>query len=302
VIDKAAFAAHQLRRRLEPLLEKYLVEFPKVSVDHEWTKLLDCLNDQDPKSIIANLQLDRSVFAVELSPGSEAGRVRLDRFVNDGLSTYDELRNDPTKNGTSSLSAYLHFGQLSAQRVALEIHAHTTLQNEASAASYLDELITWREIAANYAFYNYEYGTFAGAPAWAVKSLEPHQSDPREFIYSYDEFKAAQTHDTLWNAAQLEMVRTGRMHGYMRMYWAKKILEWTDSPSQAVEIAVKLNDTYMLDGRDPNGYAGVMWAITGLHDRPWFDRPVYGQVRYMNANGAKSKFDVDAYIKQWGPR
>ncbi len=299
VIDKAAFAAHQLRRRLEPLLEQYLVEYPAVSVDHNWTRPLTGVNDQDPAAIIADLHFDHTVPPASIPPGPRAGLERLLSFLTNGLDEYDEYRNDPTKSGTSLLSAYLHFGQLSAQRVALEVRAHTTLQNEESARSYLDELITWREIAANYTYYTQTYGTYDGAPAWAKKSLAPHAADPREFIYSYEEFEAAQTHDALWNAAQLEMVRTGRTHGYMRMYWSKKILEWTESPEAAIEIAVRLNDTYMLDGRDPNGYAGVMWAITGLHDRPWFDRPIFGQIRYMNDNGARKKFDVDEYISTY---
>ena len=147
--------------------------------------------------------------------------------------------------------------------------------------------------------YQPHYDSPEGFPNWAKASLEKHRKDAREFIYSLSEFEHAKTHDALWNAAQTEMVRTGKMHGYLRMYWAKKILEWTKNPEDAMEIAIKLNDTYELDGRDPNGYTGIAWSIGGVHDRPWFDRPVYGSIRYMSAGGAKNKFDVDAYIQRF---
>ena len=133
-------------------------------------------------------------------------------------------------------------------------------------------------------------------PRWARESLDEHSEDPREYVYSPEEFEKAKTHDPLWNAAQLGMVSQGKMHGYMRMYWAKKILEWTDSPENAIKIAIYLNDKYSLDGRDPNGYAGIAWSIGGVHDRAWKERPIYGKVRYMNYKGTKRKFDVNEYI------
>jgi len=153
-----------------------------------------------------------------------------------------------------------------------------------------------RELSDNYCFYNRAYDSTAGFPRWARETMEVHKNDPREYIYPLADFEAARTHDQLWNAAQNEMVYTGKMHGYMRMYWAKKILEWTQSPEQAMEFAIYLNDKYLLDGRDPNGYSGIAWSIGGVHDRAWGERPVFGKVRYMSYKGSKSKFNIEAYM------
>ncbi|ABB23406.1 deoxyribodipyrimidine photo-lyase [Pelodictyon luteolum] len=169
---------------------------------------------------------------------------------------------------------------------------------EESKAAFLEELIVRRELSDNYCAYNSRYDSFDGLPIWAQDSLARHAADLREAIYTPEEFEKAVTHDPLWNAAQQELLRTGSIHGYMRMYWAKKILEWSPSPREAFETAVWLNDRYALDGRDPNGYAGVAWSIGGLHDRPWFERPVYGKIRYMNAAGCRRKFDVERYIRE----
>ena len=163
----------------------------------------------------------------------------------------------------------------------------------------MEELIVRRELADNFCFYNPQYDSFAGFPTWAQKTLDEHRRDPREYLYTLAQFEQAQTHDDLWNAAQLEMVQTGKMHGYLRMYWAKKILEWTRSPEEALQIAIYLNDRYELDGRDPNGYTGIAWSLGGVHDRAWGERKVFGKIRYMSYNGCKSKFDVTAYIKKY---
>jgi deoxyribodipyrimidine photo-lyase len=163
----------------------------------------------------------------------------------------------------------------------------------------LEELIVRRELADNFCFYKQGYKTVDAFPNWAAESLNAHRADQREFIYSLEELEQARTHEELWNACQLKLVKHGKMHGYMRMYWAKKILEWTASPAQALEYAIYLNDRYSLDGRDPNGYVGILWSIGGVHDRPWFERPIYGTVRYMNANGAKRKFDTATYSETW---
>ena len=154
-------------------------------------------------------------------------------------------------------------------------------------------MIIRRELSDNFCFYNPYYDQFEGFPAWAKKTLNEHRRDPREYLYNQEQFENGQTHDPLWNAAQMEMVRKGKMHGYLRMYWAKKILEWTPSPEEAQRIAIYLNDRYELDGRDPNGYTGIAWSIGGVHDRAWGERPVFGKIRYMSYNGAKSKFDVE---------
>ncbi|MEN9819598.1 MAG: Deoxyribodipyrimidine photolyase, partial [Bacillota bacterium] len=217
----------------------------------------------------------------------------LRQFITLRLNQY-ENRNDPNLDATSRLSPYFHFGHLSSQTVALAVKA-TGGQHE----SFLEEMIVRKELADNFCFYNREYDSFNGFPDWAKKTLNLHRQDRREFVYSIEQFAKAQTHDDAWNAAQMQMVQTGYMHGYMRMYWAKKILEWTTSPEEALMIANQLNDQYELDGRDPNGYTGTAWAIGGVHDRPWQERPIFGMIRYMNAAGLKRKFDIGAYIQRW---
>lgn len=243
------------------------------------------------------IKVDESIRPVDFVPGENAAAGVLDDFINNRLEVYDAKRNDPTAAALSNLSPYLHFGQISAQRVALEIEK-SSVSRQAKTV-FLEELIIRRELADNFCYYNSEYDSLAGAPSWAQKTLIEHFSDPRDYIYTLDQFAQAQTHDPLWNAAQTELLKTGKMHGYMRMYWAKKILEWSSSPQQAVEIAINLNDRYSLDGRDPNGYVGILWSIASLHDRPWFKRPIFGRIRYMSASGCQKKYDVKLYIATW---
>jgi deoxyribodipyrimidine photo-lyase len=163
----------------------------------------------------------------------------------------------------------------------------------------LEELIVRKELSDNYCFFNTNYDSFNGFHDWAKETLNKHRKDKRGFVYSLAEFENTNTHEDLWNAAQRELITTGKMHGYIRMYWAKKILEWSKSPEEALRISLYLNDKYELDGRDPNGYVGCAWSIGGVHDRAWTERPVYGKIRYMNRNGAARKFDVDRYISRY---
>lgn len=299
IYPKAAYGAYILRPKLHAVRERYITEFPKLIPAVPWEGEFTGVNDQDPGEIVQQMDLDGSVGAVAVGSGSAAAIRQLELFMSRGFAAYDRLRNDPVADATSHLSAYLHFGQISSQRIAYEVLNSADYEEAPDAAEgFLDELITWRELAVNHVFYSKNYNNIDGIPAWAKKTLEMHAGDPREYIYSSVELEAAKTHDSLWNAAQQEMVNTGRMHGYMRMYWAKKILEWSQSAREAIGVAVYLNDKYFLDGRDANGYAGILWAIGGLHDRPWFERDVYGQVRYMSLGGAKGKFDVAAYINQ----
>ena len=218
-------------------------------------------------------------------------------FLETRLEGYAERRNDPLLDGQSGLSPYLHFGQLSAQRVALEARKSPCLRPDLEA--FLEELIVRRELADNYCFYNENYDSAEGFPRWGRETLKAHERDRRDALYTHTDFETARTHEDLWNAAQNQLVRTGKLHGYLRMYWAKKILEWSPSPADALRTAIALNDRFSLDGRDPNGYAGCAWAIGGVHDRPWRERPVYGKIRYMNRNGAKRKFDVAAFVERW---
>ena len=188
----------------------------------------------------------------------------------------------------------MHFGQISAQRVALTVQQF--YQTFSSSKVFLEELIVRRELADNFCYFNTNYDSFNGFHNWAKETLNKHRNDKREFVYSLRDFENANTHEDLWNAAQKELLVTGKMHGYMRMYWAKKILEWTKSPEEALQISIYLNDKYELDGRDPNGYVGCAWSIGGVHDRAWKERKILGKIRYMNKNGAMRKFDVKAYI------
>ena len=298
---KACYGAYILRPKLRALRERFITEYPDVSVRVPWTGAEPAgVDERDVQGVMAQLDLDGSVGSVELASGPSAALEQMEAFIDCGFTVYDDKRNDPVADATSHLSAYLHFGQISSQRIAYEVlNSEAYEMNPEAGEGYLDELITWRELAINHALYNPHYNSYAGIPAWAQRSLEQHAGDPRDWIYTVQQLEVAQTHDELWNAAQREMMRTGRMHGYMRMYWAKKILEWSDSAAGAIAAAVYLNDKYLLDGRDPNGYAGILWAIGGLHDRPWFDRPIYGQVRYMSYGGAKGKFDVAAYVAKF---
>jgi deoxyribodipyrimidine photo-lyase len=290
---KQEWAAYSFRPKIHRALPEFLTPFPKL-VKHPFpagetgsgvnvTKLLD------------SLTLDHAIPPVTwLNPGEQAARRHLKQFLTEKLAHYDRDRNDPNQHGQSDLSPYLHFGQIAPQRVALEVGANQAPRD--SKAAFLEELIVRRELADNYCFYNQDYDHFQGFPDWARKTLDDHRNDEREYLYSLEEFEAGRTHDPLWNAAQREMVQRGKMHGYLRMYWAKKILEWTASPEEAQEVAIFLNDRYELDGRDPNGYVGIAWSIGGVHDRAWKERPIYGKVRYMSYKGAAGKFDVQAYI------
>ncbi len=297
VSDKEEYAAYTIRPKIHRLLPEWLEDFPTVT---KQTNKMDLKQDLiDWKIIKESLTIDRSVLPVEwLVPGSIAAYDTLQDFIENKLADYDAKRNDPTINGTSHLSPYLHFGHISPQRVALEVQKKRGVSSETKEA-YLEELIVRRELADNYCLYNEQYDQVSGAHAWAQKTIAEHRDDPREYTYNQEVFESAKTHDDLWNAMQLQMVTEGKMHGWCRMYWAKKILEWTPNVQTAIDVALYLNDKYELDGRDPNGVVGVMWSICGVHDRAWTERSVFGKVRYMNFNGAKRKFDVQAYIDRY---
>ena len=235
--------------------------------------------------------------STEYESGYEASQKVFENFCLK-FEKYDSMRNDPNANALSDLSPYYHFGQISTQRVALDIIARFGSENE-NVKAYLEEMIVRRELSDNFCFYQENYDNYEGLANWAKLTLTKHWNDERDFVYNLEQWEKSETHDPLWNAANNEMKQTGKMHGFMRMYWAKKILEWSANPSESIRIAIYLNDKYSLDGRDPNGYVGVLWSIGGLHDRAWFERPVYGQIRYMNYNGCKNKFDVKEYERRW---
>jgi len=192
----------------------------------------------------------------------------------------------------------VNHGQVSMQRAVLYVKAEGKAYSS-SAAGFVEEAVVRRELSDNFCFYNPKYDSILGATDWAQKTLADHAKDTREYIYSREELEEGRTHDDLWNAAQLQLVQEGKMHGFLRMYWAKKILEWTQSPEQALEEAIRLNDRYALDGNDPNGYVGVMWSIAGIHDQGWGERKVFGKIRYMNYAGCKRKFDVNKFVLKY---
>jgi len=289
---KAEYGAYTLRPKLKRLLPEFLEDFPALSRHPAgWEGTVPEIPWEE---LPAGLEVDTSVPEVTwLLPGERRARAALEDFLEHRLPFYGARRNDPAQDGQSNLSPYLHFGQLAPQRLALEVEDRPG--QDASREAFLEELIVRRELADNYCFYQPHYDSFAGFPAWAQKTLNQHRGDKREKLYTPEELARGLTHDELWNAAQREMVHRGKMHGYLRMYWAKKILEWTDSPEEAQDLVIYLNDKYELDGRDPNGYAGIAWSIGGVHDRPWFERPVFGKIRYMSYKGCRSKFSVEAY-------
>ncbi|MGD8307306.1 MAG: deoxyribodipyrimidine photo-lyase, partial [Ignavibacteria bacterium] len=290
--DKLEFGAYTIRPKIQDKLPEFLDEITQLQTMNTSNNNLG--DETNWKLVYDSIKVDRSVKPVDwIKPGQTAALITLNGFLENKINKYSGVRNDPNQNALSNLSPYLHFGQISAQRIVSTIN-EMGMNNMAEA--FLEELIVRNELCDNFCFYNSGYDSFDGFPDWAKKTLNEHRKDKREFVYSLEEFENAETHEDLWNAAQTEMVSTGKMHGYMRMYWAKKILEWSKSPEEALRIAIYLNDKYELDGRDPNGYAGCAWAIGGLHDRAWKERPVYGKIRYMNRNGAKRKFDVEKYI------
>ena len=293
---KQEYGAYTLRPKIHRALPEYLDLFPAMAKPRKaWRGRTRAL---DWRRVVPKLAVDREVGPVDwITPGEKAAGRTLRRFLRQGLARYPEARNDPSLGGQSGLSPYLHFGHLSAQRVAIEVEM-STAPTQAKEA-FLEELVVRRELSDNFCFYNAQYDSIRAFPAWASQTLAEHADDPREYIYTRSRLERSLTHDDLWNAAQREMRVLGKMHGYMRMYWAKKILEWTRSPGTAMRFAVYLNDRYELDGRDPNGYAGIAWSIGGVHDRAWGERPVFGKIRYMSHRGMRSKFDSDAYVEKY---
>ena len=291
--DKQEYAARTIRPKIHRHLSEFLEAFPPLTPQQAAAPPLPA---PDWAVARASLVCDATVGPVPTPPGEAAAREHLDDFLAHRLPIYAERRNDPNADAVSGLSPYLHFGHLAAQRAALEAANRGADDN---TAAFLEELVVRRELSDNYCLHNPRYDTLEGAAPWALTTLDDHRADPRPHLYTPAEFEQARTHSPLWNAAQLQLVRSGAMHGYMRMYWAKKILEWSPTPEDALATAIHLNDRYQLDGRDPNGYVGAQWSIAGLHDRPWKERPVLGKIRYMNANGCRRKFDVEAYTRRW---
>ena len=293
---KEQFAARTIRPRIHKLLPLFLAPGRKVVAKVRWMTNAQLGPSIQSDDFLAGWKLSRSVSPVAMRSGtSEALRV-LNQFVRNGLRKYPDEHNHPEVNGTSHLSPYLHFGQLSPIRVALAVQKANGPARV--KAAFLEQLIVRRELAINFVRYNPAYGSADCLEPWADRTLSEHARDKRPILYTEAQLENAETHDPLWNAAQKQMVLTGWMHNYLRMYWAKKILEWSPSIAVAYQRAVVLNDRYELDGRDPNGYAGIAWAIVGKHDRAWSERPIFGKIRYMSYASTSKKFDSKKYIAQ----
>jgi deoxyribodipyrimidine photo-lyase len=310
---KQEFAAYTIRPKIYRLLDEYLTDIPQITKEKGVSKIIPSTNWEGVRTKYGVAAVGSAVGGFR--GGATAAQDVLSDFIKNKLQSYAILRNDPNLDAQSNLSPYINFGFMSRTRIALSVckalgQGATSIidaQKNGSAtgenaAAFLEELIVRAELAENFCFYNPNYDNTLCFADWAQKTHAKHRGDEREFVYTLKQFEIAETHDPLWNAAQNQMLRTGKMHGFMRMYWAKKILEWTESPEEAMRIAVYLNDTYSLDGRDPNGYAGIAWSIGGVHDRAWFERPVFGQIRYMNYNGCKRKFNVTLYENTWNSK
>jgi deoxyribodipyrimidine photo-lyase len=294
LLMKEQYGAYTARPVIRRLLPQFLQPVGNTRAKVEWRAPRSLQSLAPDVEITAGWELDRSVAPVDtFIGGTDEALKRLKQFTAAGLAVYPGHRNKPELDATSHLSAYLHFGHIGPHTVALAV-GQSGAPAEAREA-YLEQLIVRRELAVNFVRFNPDYDNFESGAAWAHQSLAEHAGDPRK-LYSESQMENAMTHDPLWNASQKQMTMTGFMHNYMRMYWAKKILEWSKTPARAYQTAVYLNDKYELDGRDPNGYAGIAWAIVGKHDRPWFERPVFGKIRYMSFNSTSKKFDSQRYI------
>jgi deoxyribodipyrimidine photo-lyase len=295
VSTKEEYAAATIRNKIHKHLDGFLIPVRKTTVKKSSRHLkFKQFSIDDIEKTVQRLKIDHSVKQVaEYHGGTSNAKRILRQFIRNKLDSFAGDRNDPSKAILSSMSPYLHFGQISALYIARQVHASQSKGMEA----YSEELIVRRELSMNFVFYNAHYDKFKCIPDWAQKTLKQHAKDRRPYNYSLKQLENAATHDQYWNAAQQEMVHTGKMHGYMRMYWGKKIIEWTRTPEEAFKTALYLNNKYELDGRDPNGFTGVAWCF-GKHDRPWPERKIFGKIRYMTADGLKRKFNIEEYVER----
>ena len=331
--DRVFSRAYDFRRFLQKNLLPHLAEFP--TADPLRNSKLPVLNSIDsaitqrwpaaePAKLVSDLtglsrfDIDHSVGVSSIEGGSKAAQTRLTAFIEEHLPLYGQSRNEPERDVASGLSPYLHFGHISAHDVFDRIcRSEQWTPDQVSeitkgssrgwwnmsdaAESFLDELITWREVGYNMCALRNDFEQFDSLPDWARKTLEEHESDPREHLYELGQFESASTHDSLWNAAQWQLVSTGKMHNYLRMLWGKKILEWSPTPRDALDVMLELNNKYALDGRNPNSYSGIFWVL-GRYDRAWGpERPVFGKIRFMSSANTARKLKVKRYIQQFTP-
>lgn len=331
--EKVFSRAFDFRRFLQRELREYLVDFPREDPLHglklpSLERLPDNVTQRWPAANVATLAadsaklaefpIDRSVGVAPFDGGPAAAEKRLAKFLEKQFSAYDEARNHPDEDATSGLSPYLHFGHIASHEIfsaiierekwsLAKLSKKVTGSSQGwwgvgpSAEGFLDQLITWRELGFNLCSRREDFDQYESLPDWAQTTLAEHADDPRAFTYSLQQFERAESHDPLWNAAQRQLVREGKIHNYLRMLWGKKILEWTPSPREALAVMIELNNKYAVDGRDPNSYSGIFW-ILGRYDRAWGpERPIFGKIRYMSSDNTKRKLDVEGYLEKYGP-
>jgi deoxyribodipyrimidine photo-lyase len=312
--NKQEFAARTIRPKVYAKISDFLEPFDALKKYNHNGDILETIKPVDWEDVTKKIICNEVAIGVDWAHGGEKEAKRaLKNFLENKLDDYDEGRNNYNIEGQSNLSPYIAHGNIARRSIVLAVlertgRAITSILDEkqngsngklGSISAFIEELVVRAELSDNFCFYNKKYGSVDGFPEWAKKELVKTKSDKREYTYSTKEFEEARTHDDLWNAAQKQMVKHGKMHGYLRMYWAKKILEWSASSEDALRTAIYLNDTYELDGRDPNGYVGCAWSIGGLHDRPWFSRPIFGSIRYMATSGVEKRGDTKQYINKW---
>jgi deoxyribodipyrimidine photo-lyase len=296
--SKQEHAARTLRPRIGEYLEDFLVALTPTKLEKQSTNMqAKGLDLSDIDNVLDGMDLDRSVGAVShlYTGGTSEAKKMFRRFLQNSFDGYVEHRNQPQTDDVSHMSKYLHFGHISPIWLALE--ARRSKIRKDNIESFVEELVVRRELSMNFVFYNDDYDSFSNLPGWAKETLREHKDDEREHIYTTEQLENAQTHDEYWNAAMREMVYTGYMHNYMRMYWGKKILEWSNTPERAYRTTLYLNNKYFLDGRDPNSFANVAWVF-GQHDRGWTEREVFGKVRYMSAGGLERKTKPEQYVEK----
>ncbi len=301
LFDKREYAAYTIRPKIHKNLPRFLAPAPEIRVKRRYAapapQFHTEVTDHNIPQLVASCEIDHSIPPSTVFRGGrlEAER-RLNHFLHDNLRRYAAHRNEPSAHATSGLSPYLHFGHISSLEIALAVKAHAE-EHKLIAGEFLEELIVRRELAFNFARFTENPETLDALPAWARATLNKHDGDPRSPLYTPAQLERAETHDELWNSTQKEMLARGKIHGYYRMYWGKKIIEWSASHSEALQTMISIHDRFALDGRDPNTYTNILWCF-GLHDRPWFERPIFGQIRYMSLDGMKRKTDTDAYIRE----
>jgi deoxyribodipyrimidine photo-lyase len=299
--EKREYGAYTIRPRIHRMLPEYLKPAPQVRLKHRWDAppfpWHTEVTPQNISSLVASCAIDHRVPpSISYHGGRAAAERVLHHFLEQNLRRYAKERNEPSSHATSDLSPYLHFGHISSLEVALAAkeHAHS---HHLIADEFLEELIVRRELAFNFARFASDVESFRDLPDWCKLNMKKHAADRRETTYSLLQFESAETHDALWNATQKELLLRGKIHGYYRMYWGKKIIEWSPTYEDAIQTMIHLHDRYALDGRDPNTYTNILWCF-GLHDRPWTERPVFGTIRWMSLYGMKRKTNIQAYIDE----